>query len=82
MTTNPSSVSGEEAKPRRLDPAPAAAPARPTLPAGVTTPIPRALVGLALPVLASQMLRLGYQWVDALWVRGLGVYATGARRCS
>jgi hypothetical protein len=29
-------------------------------------------------VLASQILRLAYQWVDALWVRGLGVYATGA----
>jgi len=48
------------------------------LPEGVTTPIPRALFRLALPVLASQMLRLGYQWVDALWVRGLGVHATGA----
>src|SRR5262245_1422711 len=35
--------------------------------------IPRALYRLALPVLASQVLRLGYQWVDALWVRGLGV---------
>jgi putative MATE family efflux protein len=48
------------------------------LPEGVTTPIPRALLRLALPVLASQMLRLGYQWVDALWVRGLGVHATAA----
>lgn len=45
---------------------------------GVTTPIPRALLRLALPVLASQFLRLGYQWVDALWVRGLGVHATSA----
>jgi len=54
------------------------APARAALLEGVTTPIPRALLRLALPVLASQMLRLGYQWVDALWVRGLGVYATGA----
>jgi putative MATE family efflux protein len=54
-----------------------AAPA-PALPAGVTQPIPRALVSLALPVLASQMLRLAYQWVDALWVRGLGVEATAA----
>ena len=52
--------------------------ARASLPEGVTTPIPRALLRLALPVLASQMLRLGYQWVDALWVRGLGVQATGA----
>jgi putative MATE family efflux protein len=52
--------------------------ARATLPEGVTTPIPRALLRLALPVLASQFLRLGYQWVDALWVRGLGVQATSA----
>jgi len=29
-------------------------------------------------VLASQFLRLAYQWVDALWVRGLGVEATAA----
>ena len=51
--------------------------AAPTLPpAGVTEPIPRALLRLALPVLASQALRLAYQWVDALWVRGLGVEAT------
>jgi len=48
------------------------------LPAGVTQPIPRALLALALPVLASQVLRLAYQWVDALWVRGLGVHATAA----
>jgi len=47
-------------------------------PAGVTEPIPRALLHLALPVLASQALRLAYQWVDALWVRGLGVEATAA----
>lgn len=40
--------------------------------------IPGALYRLALPVLASQVLRLGYQWVDALWVRGLGVEATAA----
>jgi putative MATE family efflux protein len=33
---------------------------------------------LALPVLASQVLRLAYQWVDALWVRSLGVEATAA----
>jgi putative MATE family efflux protein len=52
--------------------------ARAQLPDGVTQPIPRALVALALPVLASQVLRLGYQWVDALWVRGLGVHATAA----
>jgi putative MATE family efflux protein len=51
---------------------------RATLPEGVTAPIPRALLALALPVLASQMLRLGYQWVDALWVRALGVHATAA----
>jgi putative MATE family efflux protein len=54
------------------------APARTAQPEGVTTPIPRALLRLALPVLASQLLRLAYQWVDALWVRGLGVHATGA----
>jgi len=47
-------------------------------PIGVTQPIPRALVTLALPGLASFLLRLGYQWVDALWVRGLGVEATAA----
>lgn len=41
-------------------------------------PVPRALLWLALPVLASQALRLGYQWVDAIWVRGLGVGATAA----
>ena len=51
--------------------------APPTAPlSGVTEPIPRALLHLALPVLASQALRLAYQWVDALWVRGLGVEAT------
>lgn len=27
---------------------------------------------------ASHLLRIGYQWVDALWVRGLGVDATAA----
>ena len=41
-------------------------------------PVPRALLMLALPVLASQALRLAYQWVDALWVKGLGVEATAA----
>jgi putative MATE family efflux protein len=46
------------------------------MPAGVTRPIPAALFRLALPVLASQALRLAYQWVDALWVRPLGVEAT------
>ena len=50
----------------------------PSLPIGVTQPIPRALLTLALPGLASFLLRLGYQWVDALWVRGLGVEATAA----
>lgn len=49
---------------------------RPAPLSGVTDPIPRALLHLALPVLASQGLRLAYQWVDALWVRGLGVQAT------
>jgi putative MATE family efflux protein len=41
-------------------------------------PVPRALIGLALPIFASQILRLAFQWVDALWVRGLGVDATAA----
>ncbi len=44
----------------------------------VDEPVPRALARLALPILASQALRLAYQWVDALWVRGLGVDATAA----
>jgi putative MATE family efflux protein len=44
----------------------------------LTEPVPRALLRLALPVLASQALRLGYQWVDAMWVKGLGVQATAA----
>jgi putative MATE family efflux protein len=48
------------------------------LPPGVTEPIPRELTRLALPVFASLTLRLAYQWVDALWVRGLGVEATAA----
>ena len=29
-------------------------------------------------MLASQLLRVAFQWVDALWVRGLGVDATAA----
>ena len=41
-------------------------------------PIPGELLRLALPVFASQLLRVAYQWVDALWVRGLGVEATAA----
>jgi putative MATE family efflux protein len=49
-----------------------------SLPKGVTRPIPGQLLQLALPVLASQALRLAYQWVDAIWVRGLGVSATAA----
>src|SRR5512144_2066739 len=44
----------------------------------VTRPIPQQLLRLALPVFASQLLRLGYQWVDAMWVQGLGVSATAA----
>jgi putative MATE family efflux protein len=47
-------------------------------PPGIHQPIPRALIRLAIPLLASHVLRLGYQWVDALWVRGLGVEATAA----
>src|SRR3989442_1715654 len=50
----------------------------PSPPRGVTGPIPRELFRLAVPVLASQLLRVAYQWVDALWVRGLGVEATAA----
>ncbi len=41
-------------------------------------PVPRAILRLALPILASQALRLAFQWVDALWVRPLGVTATAA----
>ncbi len=41
-------------------------------------PVPRTMLRLALPVLASQALRLAYQWVDAMWVKGLGVQATAA----
>ena len=41
-------------------------------------PISRELLRLALPILASQALRLAFQWIDALWVRGLGVTATAA----
>jgi putative MATE family efflux protein len=55
-----------------------APPAAGVLPSGVTRPIPSELMKLALPVLASQLLRLAYQWTDALWVRGLGVEATAA----
>ena len=50
----------------------------PVVPRGVTRPIPGELLRLALPVLASQVLRVAFQWVDALWVRGLGVDATAA----
>jgi putative MATE family efflux protein len=53
-------------------------PPAPARPAPVERPIPAVLLALALPVLASQALRLSYQWVDALWVRGLGVEATAA----
>ncbi|MEO5616884.1 MAG: MATE family efflux transporter [Candidatus Eisenbacteria bacterium] len=48
------------------------------LPAAATRPIPGLLWRLALPILASQLLRLAYQWVDAMWVQGLGVSATVA----
>ena len=47
-------------------------------PRGVTMPIPGELLRLALPMLASLSLRVAYQWIDALWVRGLGVEATAA----
>jgi putative MATE family efflux protein len=46
--------------------------------AGITEPIPRVLLRLAVPALFSFGLRIAYQWVDALWVRGLGVDATAA----
>ncbi|MGH7729677.1 MAG: MATE family efflux transporter [Candidatus Eiseniibacteriota bacterium] len=46
--------------------------------AGITEPIPRLLLRLAIPAVLSFGLRLAYQWVDALWVRGLGVDATAA----
>ncbi|HVP15276.1 MAG TPA: MATE family efflux transporter [Terriglobales bacterium] len=49
-----------------------------SLPSGVVRPIPGELLRLALPVLASQLLRVAYQWVDALWVQGLGVSAIAA----
>jgi putative MATE family efflux protein len=49
-----------------------------TLPRGVTQPIPGELLRLAAPMLASLSLRVAYQWIDALWVRGLGVDATAA----
>jgi putative MATE family efflux protein len=48
------------------------------VPLGVSGPISHSLLRLALPILASHVLRLAYQWVDALWVRGLGVEATAA----
>ena len=49
----------------------------PSLP-GISQPIPRVLLRLAIPALFSFGLRIAYQWVDALWVRGLGVEATAA----
>jgi putative MATE family efflux protein len=52
--------------------------AREAAPPSLALPVPRALLRLALPVLASQALRLAFQWVDALWVRGLGTTATAA----
>ena len=56
-----------------------APPVAPIAPGGATArPIPGELLRLALPVLASQLLRLAYQWVDAMWVQGLGVSATAA----
>ena len=60
----------EAARPGQL---PRAAPPR-----GVTHPIPGELLRLALPMLASLTLRVAYQWIDALWVRALGVEATAA----
>ena len=48
------------------------------LPRGATHPIRGELLRLALPVAASFGLRIAYQWIDALWVRKLGVEATAA----
>lgn len=48
------------------------------LPRGVTGPLGRELMRLAVPVFFSFLLRIAYQWVDALWVKGLGVEATAA----
>jgi putative MATE family efflux protein len=45
---------------------------------GVSGPISHSLLRLAAPILASHILRLAYQWVDALWVRGLGIESTAA----
>ena len=59
--------------------APQRGPAPPPLSlSALTDPVPRALFRLAVPILASHLLRLSYQWVDAFWVRGLGVDATAA----
>jgi len=49
-----------------------------TLPPTVTDPVPRVLLRLAIPAFLSFGIRIVYQWVDALWVRGLGVDATAA----
>ncbi len=48
------------------------------LPRGVTGPVGAELMRLAAPAFVSFLLRIAYQWVDALWVRGLGVEATAA----
>jgi putative MATE family efflux protein len=50
----------------------------PSFQPALTAPIPRALLTLAIPAFFSFALRVAYQWVDALWVRGLGVDATAA----
>ncbi len=54
------------------------APQAPSLTNEPERSIAAALFRLALPVLASHGLRLAFQWVDALWVRDLGVAATAA----
>src|SRR5262245_40785333 len=63
----PMSTTG--APPPDISAAPSAVVATP--PSGVTGSIPRELGRLALPLFASYLLRVAYQWVDALWVRGL-----------
>jgi putative MATE family efflux protein len=64
---------------RRVPPTEERGPAAPPLSlSALSDPVPRALLRLAAPILASHLLRLAYQWVDAFWVRGLGVEATAA----
>jgi len=54
------------------------APAAPPESAAGVERVSRELLRLAMPILGSLALRLAFQWVDALWVRGLGTRATAA----